>query len=111
MENLIELTRKILFMPVLASEHGRKVDDVIVYVHWLMIVLFIGWIIYFRYCLLLLRKSRHPKADYEGVKNPASSYLEVAVALIEGVLLICFAIPFWAQMASAAQFPKESDST
>src|SRR2546427_198883 len=73
MENLIQLTRKFLFMPVLASEHGRKVDEVIVYVHWLMIVLFIGWIIYFGYCLLRFRQSRNPKADYDGVKNHASS--------------------------------------
>ena len=111
MENLIQLTRKFLFMPVLASEHGRQVDDIIVYVHWLMIALFIGWIAYFGYALLRFRKARNPKADYTGVTSHASSYVEVAVALIEGVLLIGFAIPFWAQMASAAQFPKESDST
>jgi cytochrome c oxidase subunit 2 len=110
MENLIQLTRKILGMPVLASEHGGKVDEVIVYVHWLMLVLFIGWIIYFFYCLARFNKKANPKADYVGVTSHASSYLEVAVAAIEGVLLIGFAIPFWSQMASATSFPDESKS-
>ena len=111
MDKLIELFRKILGMPVIASEHGREVDNVIVYVHWLMIALFIGWFAYFVYCILRFRQSRNPKADYHGVKSHATTYLEIAVAAIEGVILIGFALPFWAKMASASEFPKESDST
>jgi cytochrome c oxidase subunit 2 len=110
MENLIELFRKLLGMPVLASEHGHKVDDVIVYVHWLMIALFVGWLAYFVYCLFRFRAGRNPKADYTGVKGHASTYLEIAVAVIEGVILIGFAMPFWAQMADAAKFPKAEES-
>jgi cytochrome c oxidase subunit 2 len=33
------------------------------------------------------------------------------VAVIEAVLLLGFAIPFWGKMAAASQFPKESEST
>jgi cytochrome c oxidase subunit 2 len=98
-----------LGLPELASEHGRSVDDLIIYVHWLMIVLFVGWLAYFAYALLRFRRSRNPKADYFGVKNHASNYIEGAVALIEGILLIGVAVPFWAKAVD--KFPKESEST
>ncbi len=111
MESLIEFSRKLLGMPVLASEHGKDVDAFIVYVHWLMIVLFVGWFAYFCYALFRFRKSAHPKADYHGVRNHASNYIELIVAVIEVVLLLGFAVPLWAKMASANNFPKESEST
>jgi cytochrome c oxidase subunit 2 len=99
----------LLGLPVLASEHGRQVDDLVIYVHWLMIVLFIGWLSYFGYTLFRFRRSRNPKADYFGVKNHASNYIEGAVAIVEGVLLIAVAIPFWAKAVD--KFPKKEEST
>jgi cytochrome c oxidase subunit II len=84
-----------LNLPVLASEHGRTVDDLIIYVHLLMIVLFAGWLAYFAYALLRFRRSRNPKADYLGVRNHASNYIEVAVAIVEGILLLGVAVPLW----------------
>lgn len=101
--------RKLLGLPVLASEHGQHVDDLIIYVHWLMIVLFVGWLAYFAYALFRFHRSRNPKADYFGVKNHASNYIEGAVALVEGILLIGVAVPFWAQAVD--KFPNESDAT
>ena len=94
---------------MLASEHGQQVDDLIIYVHWLMIVLFVGWLAYFAYTLFRFHRSRNPKADYFGVKNHASNYIEGAVALVEGILLVGVAVPFWAQAVD--KFPKESEST
>jgi cytochrome c oxidase subunit II len=111
MDALIQFFRKLLGLPVLASQHGREVDAFIVYVHWLMLALFVGWLAYFVYVLVRFRQSRHPRADYHGVRNHASSYLEGMVVLIEGVLLLGFAIPLWAKMAGANQFPRESEST
>jgi cytochrome c oxidase subunit II len=100
---------KLLGLPPLASEHGRGVDDLIIYVHWLMIVLFIGWITYFAYALFRFHRSRNPKADYVGVKSHASSYIEGAVALVEAILLIFVAFPLWSR--AVEKFPKESEST
>src|SRR5438270_2235545 len=100
---------KILGLPVLASEHGRSVDDLIIYVHWLMIVLFVGWLAYFAYVLFRFHRSRNPRADYLGVRSHASTYIEGAVALVEGVLLIGVAIPFWARAVD--KFPPEKEST
>src|SRR6185436_15121625 len=90
---------KILGLPVLASEHGKDVDNLIIYVHWLMIALFVGWLAYFAYALFRLHKSRNPKADYVGVKNHASSWIEGAVALVEGVLPCGAAVPLCAKPA------------
>ncbi len=106
---LHDLFHKILGLPPLASEQGLDVDSLIIYVHWLMIALFIGWLAYFAYALVRFRRSRNPKADYLGVRGHYSSYLEIIVVIAEGVLLLGFAIPLWAK--AVGEFPKESEST
>ncbi len=88
---------KLLGLPPLASEHGKYVDDLIIYVHYLMIALFVGWLAYFAYALFRFHRSRNPKADYIGVRNHASNYIEVIVALVEAVILIFVAVPLWAK--------------
>src|SRR6185503_11643745 len=100
---------KLLGLPVLASENGRDVDNLIIWVHWLMIALFVGWLGYFCYTLYRFHRSRNPKADYQGVRNHASNYIEVIVAGVEAVLLIFVAVPLWAKAAEG--FPPESKST
>ena len=105
----MEKFSKLLGLPVVASEHGRDVDALIIYVHWLMIVLFVGWLAYFAYSLFRFHRSRNPKADYVGVKNHASNWIEGAVALIEAVLLIGVAVPLWAKAVD--KFPKPEEST
>jgi cytochrome c oxidase subunit 2 len=99
---------KLLGLPELASQHGADVDKFIVYVHWLMIALFIGWGAYFLYALWRFRAGRNQKADYVGVTSHASSYLEVAVAAVEILLLVGFAIPLWAKVVD--KFPTEKES-
>jgi cytochrome c oxidase subunit 2 len=99
----------ILGLPPLASENGQDVDNLIIYVHWLMIALFIGWIIYFFYALYRFRSSRNPQADYVGVRNHASSYIELAVAGVEAVLLVFIAVPLWSKAVD--KFPPANQST
>ncbi len=100
---------KYLGLPFLASEHGYEVDKFILWVHYLMAVLFIGWFAYFCYVLARFRASRNPRASYIGAQTHASSYIEIAVTLVEGVLLIGLSIPLWAKFAD--QFPPESKAT
>jgi len=95
-------------LPLLASEHGRDVDNLIWYLHILMALLFVGWFGYFLYAIWRFRRSRNPKADYVGVTNHASSYIEVAVAIAEGILLFALAVPLWSKAASAFPDPRES---
>lgn len=100
---------KFLGLPFLASEHGKQVDDLLLYVHYLMGALFIGWLAFFLYTIFRFRASKHPRATYAGAQSHASSWIEVAVAAVEGVLLIGLSIPLWAKFAD--QFPPESQAT
>ncbi len=100
---------KFLGLPMLASEHGADVDKFILYVHYLMGVLFVGWFAYFLFALFRYRASRNPKASYAGAQTHASSYIEGAVAVVEGVLLIGLSVPLWAKFAD--KFPAESEAT
>ena len=99
----------VLGLPELASSNGRAVDDLMVYLHWLMLALFIGWIIYFGYVLWRFSGARQQKASYEGSKSKVPSYVELAIVAIEAVLLIGVAIPVWAK--NVDKFPKPEDST
>ena len=85
-----------LGLPALASTHGGQIDSMIGWVHVFMLILFVGWGGFFTYCLFRFRRSRHPVANYAGVKSHTSSYLEVGVAVVEAILLFGFAIPLWA---------------
>jgi heme/copper-type cytochrome/quinol oxidase subunit 2 len=58
----------VLGLPELASSNGHAVDDLMVYVHWLMLALFVGWIIYFGYVLFRFNVARNKTASYEGSK-------------------------------------------
>ena len=102
------MVEKILGLPLNASEQGAQIDRLIFYVHILMAVLFVGWILFFLYILFRFRSGRHPRADYTGVKTHASSYLEAVIAIIEVALLVGFSIPFWSWKVSA--FPTEPNT-
>jgi cytochrome c oxidase subunit 2 len=99
---------KILGLPELASEHGHDVDKLIIYVHVLMLALFVGWMLYYVYVLFRFRSSRNPKAEYIGVRSHANHYIELAVIIAEGALLFGLAIPLWAKAVD--KFPSESEA-
>jgi cytochrome c oxidase subunit 2 len=98
---------RFLGLPEVASAHGAAIDNLIVIVHWLMFVMFIGWGAFFLYLLVRFRRGRNPKASYDGLKTHASSWVEGAVALAEAVLLIAFSIPLWSERVDA--FPSTED--
>ena len=97
-----------LGLPLLASANGQEIDNLIGWVHIFMFILFIGWGAFFLFVLFRFRASRHPVADYGGVKSHASSYLEGAVLVAEMVLLFAFSIPLWA--ARVDRLPSESEA-
>ena len=83
------------FMPVDASEHGPALDRLSANVHWLMLVLFVGWGLYFIFVLWRFNAKRNPKANYHGVQSHFNSYAEAGVAVVEVILLVGFSIPMW----------------
>ncbi|HXH06850.1 MAG TPA: cytochrome c oxidase subunit II [Vicinamibacterales bacterium] len=90
-----------LGLPTPASAHAAELDHMTALVHWLMLILFIGWGAFFTYTLVRFRRSRHPKADYHGVRAHYSTWAEVGVGIAEAVLLVGFAIPAWATRVEA----------
>jgi cytochrome c oxidase subunit 2 len=99
---------KLLGMPVQASTHAAELDQMSVLVHWLMLVMFVGWGLFFIFVLFRFRKSANPKASYTGAKGKISKGTEVAVAIIEVILLVFYAIPAWAKRVKA--FPSENEA-
>jgi len=97
-----------LGLPIQASTHAPEIDHMISLVHWLMLVLFVGWGAFFLFVLVRFRAGAHPRANYAGAKGKISKGLEVAVALIEVVLLVFYAIPAWA--TRVRDFPSESEA-
>src|SRR5947207_283469 len=94
--------------PAQASTHAAEVDQMTIYVHWLMLVLFVGWGAFFLFVLFRFRAGANPKADYAGAKGKFAKSTEVAVAIVEVILLVVYAIPAWATRVRA--FPAESEA-
>ncbi len=99
---------ELLGLPVAASTHAAELDHMTVLVHWLMLVMFVGWGVYYLFVLFKFRRSANPKASYAGAKGKISKGTEVAVAVIEVLLLVFYAIPAWAKRVKA--FPAESEA-
>jgi cytochrome c oxidase subunit 2 len=99
----------LLGLPPEASMHAPQIDHMLGMVHWLMVILFVGWGAFFVYTLVRFRAPRQHRADYAGVKSHASNYVEIGVAAFEAFLLIGFAIPIWSSVVTA--FPSERDAT
>ncbi|MDQ3281945.1 MAG: cytochrome c oxidase subunit II [Acidobacteriota bacterium] len=89
------------YMPPDYSEHGPALDQLSAYVHWLMLILFIGWGLLFVFMLVRFRKSKHPTAVYHGTKSHASKWAEIAVFVVECVLLFGISIPAWSRWTKA----------
>jgi dipeptidyl aminopeptidase/acylaminoacyl peptidase len=80
------------------------VDHMLELVHWIMLVLFVGWSIYLTIALIRFYRKRNPRADYTGVRGHASSHIEIGVIITEIILLLGFAFPLWATQVD--QFPQ-----
>ena len=98
-----------LGVPVAASAQAGEVDHIMVLVHWLMVVLFVGWGTFFAFVLFRFRRGRNPKASYAGARGRFASVVEVGVLASEIALLAFFSIPFWSANVDAK--PPEGAAT
>jgi cytochrome c oxidase subunit 2 len=97
-----------MHLPALAAANGEQIDGLIGWMHVFMLILFVGWGGFFLYALFRFRRSRNPVANYTGVRSHASSYLEIAVAVVEAVLLFAFSVPLWAARVDRLPSPNEA---
>jgi len=97
-----------LGLPVQASAHAGEIDEMLSLVHWLMLIMFVGWGLFLAFVLVRFRAGANPRASYTGAKGKISKGTEIAVAIIEVVLLVFYAIPAWAKRVKA--FPAENEA-
>lgn len=93
------------FLPTDISVDGYQVDRLINVLHVFMIGLFVGWGLFFAFCLVKYRQRPGHRANSVLIKAKPSKYLEIAVAIFEAVLLFGFSIPVWARVKS--EFPTD----
>lgn len=89
------------YMPLQASQHAAEIDHMTVLVHWLMLIMFVGWAAFFLFVLVRFRRGANPTASYAGAKGKFAKGTEIVVAFIEIVLLVGYAIPAWATRVRA----------
>ncbi len=94
-----------MLLPPDVSVHGHEQDELFWIVHWFMAILFVGWGIFFVYCLIQFRQRGGHRASCDLVKAKPSKYIEVAVAVVEAVLLLGFSIPIWASVKNDIPAP------
>src|SRR6266436_4042073 len=83
------------WFPPDVSTHGVQIDQLIDIVHWFMLILFVGWGIFFVYCLIKYRARPGHAATYLPPKAQFTKVIEVSVIVIEVLLLFWFSTPVW----------------
>lgn len=99
---------KFLGLPPNVSAHGAEIDNMLAVIHIFMLILGVGWTLFFTVALIRFRKSKHPKAIADKAHSRVSNFIEMGVVIIEAILLIGFGFPLWAQRVAA--FPEENKS-
>lgn len=98
------------WLPPDISTHGGGIDQLIDFMHYFMVVLFVVWGMFFVYCLFRFRQRAGHSANYQPVKGTLSKCGEVLVIVVEVVLLVGFSMPVWARTKDREEFPKKEDA-
>lgn len=90
------------WLPPQASAHAAEIDTVLALMHWLMLVLFVGWGAYFVWVLIRFREQPGAPQDGSAAVDQASVprgrpalWSEIGIVVAEGVLLVVIALPLW----------------
>lgn len=97
------------WLPPDISTTGARIDNIILVMHWFMLILFVGWSAFMIYTLVRFRARPGVKADYHGVRSHYSTYLETAVAVFEVIVLVGLSIPVWADVKANPPSEKDAD--
>ena len=95
-------------LPPDGALHGIQIDSMMVIIHIIMVVVFVGWLIYFVVALIRGASRKSPvQPGAKGARWAVAS--EVLIAAAEILVLVGLSIPFWATRVSA--FPDERGTT
>lgn len=96
-------------LPIDISTHGAEIDRIICVIHVGMALLFVGWLSYLVFALVRFRRrSGHQSSAYKPPHFKLPTYVEVAVAVTEAVLLLGFSFPVVYKISKV--FPPEKES-
>jgi len=96
-------------LPPDISTHGPAIDNIIIWMHWFMIALFVGWGLFMLFAMVKFRARPGHAASYHGVESHLSTYLEGAIAVVEVVFLVFLSIPVWADMKGYPPMAEAAD--
>jgi cytochrome c oxidase subunit II len=83
------------WLPMDVSTHGAQIDQLIGVIHWFMLLLFVGWGVFFLYCLIKFRARPGHVATYNPPRAYVTKWIEAAVIVFEVVVLFGFSTPVW----------------
>ncbi len=99
-------------LPPNGAAQGVQIDSLMVMIHLLMVIVFVGWGIYFTVALIRGRRaaSRPPGAGLAPKKphGKVGLYSDAAVAVVEISLLAVVALPFWSNRLNGGPSDRES---
>jgi len=93
--DLLSYIVEIFSFPELVSQNGGDIDGLVIAVHLLMLVLFVGWIIYYFAALWKFRATNNPNADYKGVKTKTITNSIEGAVIVSELVLVVVATYFW----------------
>jgi cytochrome c oxidase subunit 2 len=89
-------------LPPLQSVEGHEVDRILTLIHGLVILLFVGWCVYFVVALLRGRASRAPNAAPLAPPRIAIPWFLVGIVFaLEVTLFVGHELPAWSKLRSA----------
>jgi cytochrome c oxidase subunit II len=89
-------------LPIDISVHGAGMDRLIYIIHILMVILFVGWLIFLIFMLVKYRQREGHKAVYSEKHFKAPAYIEVVIVILELLLLVAVSTPIWFRMKNDA---------
>lgn len=97
------------WLPPNFSANGGVIDQIIILLHVFMVALFVGWGLFFVYCLIRFRQRPGHKAAHDNPHSKLPKFLEIGVVLFEAAILVGLSYPAWSKLKTA--FPKKEDAT
>lgn len=96
-------------LPRAASSYAHEIDHLIGLLHWVMVMIFVLWGIFFVYCLIRYRARDGQRGTYHQTGENASLIPDALVLAFELWLIVAFGVPMWRSIKQ--ETPNEKDST
>ena len=96
------------WLPIDISTNGWEVDRLIIVIHAIMAVLFVGWLAFLIYALMRFRARSGHAAEHHVKHFKLPTYLEAVIVVVEIVLLGAFSFPIWAH--ARLEFPDRNQA-